>query len=158
MAAKPQHAIFLVSILLKALFAIGECASGVAMYFATPDTLSRVAHFLLHNKLVANPRDELERFIQRALQDLNVSGHGFVGIYLFFHGLVKIGVVAALLSGRRWAYPTAIIALGLFIVYQLTRYAYTHAPALLLISLFDAFIIFMVWREYEAKKIEKGWK
>jgi uncharacterized membrane protein len=63
-----------------------------------------------------------------------------------------VGVVAGLYSERLWAFPIGLTALGIFIAYQMERYFATHAPLLLVISIFDAFIIVLAWREYQALK------
>jgi uncharacterized membrane protein len=157
MAANPRHILFLVSILLKGLFALLECLSGLTLYFATPEALQNLTSFLLHNKLVANPHDFLAKIVLGFMQDFSVDYKVLISLYLILHGLVKIGVIAGLLSGKRWSYPTGLVALGLFIVYQLNRYAMSHAPALLVISVFDAFIMLLVWREWQEAKLEHGW-
>ena len=73
----------------------------------------------------------------------------FAATYLLWHGIVKIGLVAALLLRRRWAYPWAIVAFTLFLVYQLYRYSHTHAPELLVLSGVDVLVIGLTWLEYK---------
>jgi uncharacterized membrane protein len=157
MTNNSQHTLFLVSILLKGFLALLECISGLTVYFVTPEAIRALANFLLHNKLIANPHDFLAKFLEHALQDFSVSAKTFLALYLILHGLVKIGVVAGLLSGKQWSYPTGLVALGLFIAYQLERFIRTGAPALLVISVFDAFIMYLVWREWQAAKVKYGW-
>ena len=148
----PRHMLFLVSILLKGLFALLECAAGIAIYLTPPDFLGQLIHFMFHNRLVADPRDPLATFLLHQLSDYDVTRHAFVSIYLMLHGLVKIGVVAGLWSEKLWAFPVGISALAIFIVYQMNRFFYTHAPLLVVISIFDAFIILLAWREWQAMK------
>jgi uncharacterized membrane protein len=61
---------------------------------------------------------------------------------------VKLGVVAGVLRGRRWAYPLAISVLGAFMAYQVYRLSYHFSLGLLLLTIFDAAIVGLTWREY----------
>jgi uncharacterized membrane protein len=38
--------------------------------------------------------------------------------------------------------------LGLFVVYQLYRFAYTHGVGLIALSLFDVFVVALIWHEW----------
>ena len=152
MIANLQHTLFKSSIVLKGIFAVLETLAGVTLFFSTPDYLAQFVHFMFRNRLVADPHDPLANFAITQLQNFDITRHTFVSIYLMLHGLVKIGVVAALYSERLWAFPIGLTALGLFIAYQMERYFVTHAPLLLVISIFDAFIMLLVWREWQALK------
>jgi len=61
---------------------------------------------------------------------------------------VKIALVAGLLSGARWAYPTSLVVMAMFVVYQLYRFSFTHGLALLVLTVFDLFVIALIWREW----------
>lgn len=62
--------------------------------------------------------------------------------------MAKLLLVAGLLREKLWAYPASLAVLGLFIVYQLYRYSYTHGVGLIVLSLFDVMVIVLVWHEY----------
>jgi predicted membrane protein DUF2127 len=81
-------------------------------------------------------------------QGLSAGAKMFGAIYLLWHGVVKVGLVAALLLKRRWAYPVAIVAFLLFLAYQLYRYSHTYAPELLVLSVLDVVVIVLTWFEY----------
>ena len=146
----PRHSLFIISILLKGLFALGEAAVGLTLLISPPGVLTLFIHFMFHNRLVADPNDPLATFALHQLHDFDMTRHTFVALYLMLHGLVKMGVVAGLYSERLWAFPIGLTALGIFIAYQMERYFATHAPLLLVISIFDAFIMVLAWREYQA--------
>jgi uncharacterized membrane protein len=38
--------------------------------------------------------------------------------------------------------------LGLFIAYQVYRYTYTHSVGLVLLTVFDLFVMVLIWHEY----------
>jgi uncharacterized membrane protein len=64
------------------------------------------------------------------------------------HGIVKPLPVIRLLRNKLWAYPASLIILGLFIVYQLYRFSYTHGAGLILLTVFDIFVMGLIWHEY----------
>jgi len=53
-----------------------------------------------------------------------------------------------LLRNKLWAYPVSLVVLGLFIVYQLYRFSYTHGFGLIVLTVFDVFVMGLIWREY----------
>ena len=72
----------------------------------------------------------------------------FGAVYLLAHGLVKVVLVAALLKNQLWAYPWTIAFLGVFIVYQLYRLSLKASVGLAVLTVFDAVIAWLTWREY----------
>ncbi len=50
---------------------------------------------------------------------------------------------------RWWAYPIAILAFGLFLVYQLYRYTHTRSMWLMAMSVVDLFVIVITGLEYK---------
>ena len=74
-------------------------------------------------------------------------------MYLLRHGVVKTGLVTALLLRRRWAYPVAIFAFLLFLIYQLYRYSHANAPELLVLSVMDVVVIALTWFEYRRLRV-----
>ncbi|MFD2029898.1 DUF2127 domain-containing protein [Ancylobacter dichloromethanicus] len=65
------------------------------------------------------------------------------------HGAVKkFFLVVGLLRGKLWSYPASLIVLGLFIVYQLYRFSYTHGVGLIILTVFDVFVMGLIWHEY----------
>jgi len=56
--------------------------------------------------------------------------------------------VIFLLREKLWAYPAAVAVFALFIGYQLYRYSFTHDIGLILLSIFDLFVIALAVHEY----------
>jgi uncharacterized membrane protein len=69
-------------------------------------------------------------------------------VYLLLHGVVKVILVAALLKNALWAYPWTIALLGVFIVYQLYRLSLKPSVGLTALTVFDAVIAGLTYREY----------
>jgi uncharacterized membrane protein len=61
---------------------------------------------------------------------------------------VKFVVVIGLLRERLWAFPASFLVFGLFIAYQLYRYSFTHDVGMILLSIFDLFVIALAVHEY----------
>ncbi len=43
---------------------------------------------------------------------------------------------------------TSLVVLGLFIVYQFYRFAYTHGAGLIVLTVFDVFVVELISHEY----------
>lgn len=147
-----RHNLFIVSILLKGVFAVLEVLAGLVLLIASPGQFTQFIHFMFHNRLVADPNDPFATYVLHQLQDFDMTRHSFVNIYLMLHGLVKVGIVAGLYSERLMAFPIGLTVLGIFITYEFERFVATHSLVLLALSLLDAFIMVLAWREYQALK------
>ena len=83
----------------------------------------------------------------------------FLCWYFLSHGIVKLLIVAALLSGRLWAFPLSLAALGLFVAYQVYRYTFAPSLGLVALTIFDLVVISLVVREYtQARKMQRKGK
>jgi uncharacterized membrane protein len=72
----------------------------------------------------------------------------FGAVYLLAHGLVKVILVGALLKNQLWAYPWTIVFLGVFILYQVYRLSLKPSVGLVALTVFDAVIAWLTYREY----------
>ncbi|HVH78741.1 MAG TPA: DUF2127 domain-containing protein, partial [Stellaceae bacterium] len=72
--------------------------------------------------------------------------------YLLSHGAVKLALVVALLCGMLWAYPVSIVVFTAFIVYQLCLFTLSHAIGLIVLTVFDLLVIWLIWLEYRAQR------
>ena len=79
---------------------------------------------------------------------VSVEKHDFYAFYLLSHGLVKGVLVVGLLKEKLWAYPASFVVFGAFIAYPLYPYTFTHDFALILLSIFDLFVIALAIHEY----------
>jgi uncharacterized membrane protein len=147
-----RELLFRVSVLLKGLDAAMEIVGGIALLAISPAWILRVVAFLTQDELAEDPHDLVANYLLHAAQGFSVGGERFVALYLSSHGIIKLGLVVALLKDRLWAYPVAVIVFGGFILYQLYRFTLTHAPGLVALSLFDLGVIWLVWIEYRALK------
>lgn len=140
------HRLFVWGVLLKAVDALLELIGGVALLWS--GALAGIAASLIGNELIENPNDFLALHLQNSLPSLLAHSGWFASLYLISHGVIKLGLAIGLLRDKPWAYPTAIVAFALFIVYQLYRYMFTHSVFLLLLTVLDLAVIWLTWHEY----------
>lgn len=143
---KVIHTFFVWGVLLKAVDGVLELIGGAALLFS--GTLASVSATLIQNELIEDPRDFLAVHLQNSLPALLAHSGWFASLYLISHGVIKIGLAVGLLRDKLWAYPTAIVAFALFIIYQLYRYTFTHSAFLLLLTVLDIAVIWLTWHEY----------
>jgi uncharacterized membrane protein len=152
MREKTVHRIFDISVALKGLHALIEIIGGLLLYLVSTDTIIGIINRYSEGELVEDPNDLIANHLLRFAQDFSVEKHNFYAFYLLSHGIVKLVVVAGLLREKLWAYPASFIVFGAFIAYQLYRYSYTHDFTLILLSIFDLFVIALAIHEYRLLK------
>lgn len=142
------HAAFEISLVLKGVFALAEIAAGVFAYFVTRQLLLDLAQSVTRLELTEDPRDFVANYLLHAAQGLSVSSQHFTAFYLLSHGAIKLWLIIGLWRKKRRYYPAAIAVFGLFILYQMYRYSFTHSPLLLFITALDVIVIGLTWFEY----------
>jgi uncharacterized membrane protein len=142
------HKVFEISILLKGAHALIECIGGAVLAFISTERIKASVNALTQTELIENPNDFIALHLLSFVQNFSVSTQHFYAFYLLSHGLVKAILVACLLRDRLWAYPASLFVLGLFIVYQLYRYSYTQSFGMIALTVFDVFVMVLIWHEY----------
>jgi uncharacterized membrane protein len=148
MQEKRVHQIFVASVLFKGAHALIEIAGGLALYLISTATIVATINRLSNDELLEDRHDWIANHLLRFAQGFSVAEHNFYAFYLLSHGLVKSVLVIGLLREKLWAYPASFVVFGLFIAYQLYRYSWTHDFALILLSIFDLFVIALAVHEY----------
>lgn len=148
MNEKRIHQVFVVSILLKGLHALIEITSGFALYLVSTEMIVHKINRWSNDELIANHNDWIADHLLAFSRGFSVAQHHFYAFYLLSHGIIKSVLVGGLLRERLWAYPASFAVFGLFIVYQLYRYSFTHDFFLILLSIFDLFVIYLAVHEY----------
>ena len=155
LSEKQIHRLFKIGVVLKGLDGAVEAIAGLALFFTTTASLRNLVDWLTAGELQEDPNDFVANHLVDFFQHLSVNTKYFAAIYLLAYGIAKVGLVAGLLRGKLWAYPTALIALGLFLCYQIYRFSHTHSLALGCFSLIDVFILAVIWREYQYLKARR---
>jgi uncharacterized membrane protein len=142
------HQIFEVSVLLKGAHAFIECIGGLILAFVSTSAIASLVNTLTQEELIEDPNDFVAVHLLILVQNLSVSTQRFYAFYLLSHGVVKVFLVIGLLRNKLWAYPVSLVVLGLFIVYQLYRFSYTHGVGLVVLTAFDVIVMGLIWHEY----------
>jgi uncharacterized membrane protein len=144
--------LFRLGIFLKGIHAVIEIVGGLLLFAIPLSAFTHLAVWLTQAELLDEPDDLVANYVMHLSTQLSAGSKTFGGAYLLSHGLVKIVLVVALLKNKLWAYPWSLIVLGLFIVYQMYRFTFTHSVALILLTIFDLVVIWLIWREYQIVK------
>ncbi|MDQ6615968.1 MAG: DUF2127 domain-containing protein [Actinomycetota bacterium] len=144
---------FRISVALKGLDGALEVIGGVVLLFVRPETLNAWARTVFQHELSKDPHDFLARHVLHSTGHLTHGKTLFAAIYLLSHGLAKVVLVVAVLKEQLWAYPGMIVLLLLFILYQLYEIVFVKPTlGLSLLTAFDAFVVYLTWREYRARE------
>ena len=151
MKARDTHLIFQLSLLCKGAFAAMEILAGISAYFVTQQFLFELVERLMREQLLEDRRDLIASYLLTSVDHFSLSTRNFTAAYLLSHGIVKLWLIVGLLRGKLWYYPLAIVVFGLFIVYQVYRFTFSHSPWLVLITVVDLIVIGLTWQEYRAR-------
>jgi uncharacterized membrane protein len=142
------HQIFNLSVSLKGLHALFEIVAGLALYLTNTETIVGWVSGWSNREIAEDRHDWIANHLLRFAENFSVAQHDFYALYLLSHGIVKFVLVYGLLKEKLWAYPASFVVFGAFIAYQLYRYSFTHDVGLILLSIFDLFVIALAIHEY----------
>ncbi len=143
---------FEIGIILKGLDGVIELAGAVLVAFVPAHVIIRFATHLTERQLSKDPHSFIAGHILQYTNELVGQGKWFATFFLLTHGLIKIVLVFGLLRSLPWAYPFAFVTLGSFTIYQFWLIATHPTVGIILLTLFDMFIIWLTWREYQKAK------
>jgi len=149
---KTLHTLFLVSVWIKGVAGLVETIAGILCFIVTPAILKSFVVLLTAPELSEDPNDWIATTLSHAVQHISADTMLFAAAYLIVHGLIKLFLVASLLLGRLWAYPLSLWFLAAFIVYQCYRYLHSHSISLVLLTVLDLAVVFLIWREYQSRQ------
>ena len=155
-ARDPLDRIFEIGIILKGLDGVLEAIGGVLLFAVTPATIDRLVASLTQHELSEDPNDFIASHLLGYAHGLTGSAVTFAAVYLLVHGVIKIVLVAALLRNQAWAYPWMIGFLLVFIGYQLYRLALSPTFGLAALTIFDALIVWLTWREWRRQTADRA--
>lgn len=148
------HRLFNATLAVKGTLALIEASVGAGLWLQNrvPEVrelpVEMPARWLSRHDLAIGPDDPLLTWTSGQAAGLNLPPDTLYYLYLVAHGLLKLAMVLLLARRVRWAYPAAMAVLGLFVAYQLVEFSRNGSAYLLMLCLFDGFMIFLVWREY----------
>jgi len=146
---------FDIGILIKSIFGLFEILVGIVLAISGRIIVDNLVTALTQQEISEDPKDFISNILINTANNYSAGSHIFAIVYLIFHGAVNIYLAVALVKKKTWAYHSALTGFGIFILYQIYRYIHTHSPLLLLLTLFDIFIVVMIFLEYRGKTKNK---
>lgn len=146
------YRIFRFSLWSKGIFAALEIASALSLWLIPGAWWTRLAIFITRSELAEDPHSLIAHSILRFAEKLSIEPQLFAIIYLVAHGLIKLVLVWVLLKERYNIYPWLMGVIALFICYQMVEFFLHNSLFMLALSLFDSFILYLVWREWRLHK------
>jgi uncharacterized membrane protein len=144
--------LFYVSVGGKGLISFFEVVAGVTVLFIAPTLIAQFLNSIAQSELTHEPNNLIAKIVVDILQNIDIPSSIFIAVYLLSRGIVKLGLVAALLKEQLWAYPASIFVLGCFILYQLYQIVATHSLAIVGLTLFDLVVVWSIWAEWNVLK------
>jgi uncharacterized membrane protein len=148
--------VFEISIFFKAFDGLLETIGGMLLLVVKPSTITGIAHTLTQHELSHDPHDFIAVHLLHSAEKLAAGGSLFAAIYLLSHGLTKVILVIEILREKLWAYRGMVFFLGLFILYQLYLMIHHFTISMLILTVFDAFIICLTLREEKRQHLIKA--
>jgi len=140
--------IFEGGILLKGASGALELLSGLLLLFVSPTTLHGFIAFITQREIIEDPNDKIANLLIHSTQHLDAS-RTFLIVYLWVHATIKLIAVIGIIKNQLWAYPFSLITLGLLMLYQAYTICFVRATlGMLLLTIFDAVILWLIWHEY----------
>jgi len=140
--------IFEGGIILKGASGVLEFVAGLLLVFTSPDAIRSFLAFLTQREIAEDPNDTLANLILHSAEHFNSGNKTFAIAYLWVHAAVKLTAVVGILRNQLWAYPFSLISLGLLMLYQVYSMSVKFSAGMLVLTVFDAIILWLIWREY----------
>ncbi|MDB5183970.1 MAG: hypothetical protein JWO07_651 [Candidatus Saccharibacteria bacterium] len=137
-------------LIIKGLTGIAEFVAAIVL-IAIPESF---ANSIATNIASILPKGFIANMILDSVHSLWNGQHIFAIAFLLVHAGVKFVIVIGLLRNQRWAYPFSLVALAIMITYQSYDILHKFSALMFIITVFDVFIIWIVYREY--KKLPSG--
>ena len=144
--------VFHAGITVKGIDGILELIGGGLLWFIPLSRMDLFVRALCAHELSRDPDDFISTHLLHASAQIANSDPLFASAYLISHGLVKVVLVISLWMNQLWAYPLTIFVFSAFMAYQTYRFALTHSLAMLLLTLFDAVVVYLTWAEFREQK------
>lgn len=142
------HWLFESTLLVKSVFALFEIAAGLGLRLVPHERIADFVGWLTHNSLIEGRNGAIFTRLAAGLDGFTSASQHFYALYLLAHGTIKLAIIVMLMRKLAFAYPLGMAVFAGFVVMQMTRWTHTGAPALLALSLLDATVIWLTWREW----------
>lgn len=139
---------FLGSILLKGAISLLEVLAGGFLLFVPVSVPVQFLTRMIGNMSPQIVQSGLIAHLLHGLQALGGVSGLFIAIYLLSRGLIKVILIVALLKNRLWAYPSSLVVLGVFVLYQCYQLVTGLSGFIVALTIFDLVVMWSIWMEY----------
>lgn len=143
---------YVAGLILKGVDGLLELLGGIFLLVTPLSVFNSLTSWILHSELGENPHNFFASHILHATEHLATSHNWFLIAFFLLHGIVKIILVVALFKGKMCAYSFALIALGLFCIYEIYKVIVSMSVFTAFLTLIDIAIIWLIWREWRRVK------
>jgi uncharacterized membrane protein len=140
--------IFEGGIIIKGVSGALELLGGLLLFFVSPATIHNFIVAITQRELVEDPHDMISNALLGWTGHLTSGSTTFLVIYLWVHAGIKLVAVIGILRNQLWAYPFSLSTLGLLMIYQVYTIIIKASLGMVLLTIFDVFILWLIWREY----------
>lgn len=147
--------VYEIGLFIKGFDGAMELIGGTLLLVMSPAAINSVATYLTQHELAEDPHDFVATHVLHYGHALAAGHNLFAALFLLTHGAVKVGLVTCLLLNKLWAYPVALVLLGVFLIYQVYQLITAPSAGMAFLSVLDAVIIWLVWREWHKVKTER---
>lgn len=108
---------------------------------------------LMSHELIEDPNDLFIKLASPMLTHFSRNTTNFVAFYLLFWGIIDdIFLSINILREKLWAFPVALVLIGIFVPYELCRVFHTHSLMLVWIIIVDILVFWMLIVEYRKRR------
>jgi uncharacterized membrane protein len=143
---------FHITILIKGFISLVEVIAGILILFVPISSFTNIVVRFAQGELAEEPGDFIATHLITYANEFALASGVFVAVYLLSRGLIKVFLIVALLKDKLWAYPVSIAVLGVLIGYQMYQIATEFSGFLILLTIFDLVVVWLVWEEYKVLK------
>jgi len=138
---------------IKALQAFSEVVAGVLFYAINTNKLTTLILDIAHGEIIEAPDSLWSNLLTKSIDQFSLAGKYFIAFYLLSHGVVKLFIIIGLFLEKRWAYPVSVLGFSALILYQTYHYFINYSVALLLLTVMDTIILWLIIHEHRKVKI-----
>ena len=146
--ARRTDRLFRIALLVKAVDGAAELVGALVLLTVPGAALASLVNDIVARDLLGPPDGSLARHFEAGTAEFASGNRTFAVVYLGLHGVLKLGLVIALLRHWRPAYPVAAAVLGAFVAYEVYRATRTGSVLLPVLAALDVAIIVLIIREY----------
>lgn len=139
-------------IIIKGVTGALEFLAGFLLFFVHPSQIHNFITLITQRELIEDPHDVVANSLLGWTNGLTDGMATFLIIYLWIHAAIKLVAVIGILRNQSWAYPFSLITLGLLMLYQVYEIILRHSIGMMLLTIFDVFILWLIWREAKVRE------